>query len=150
MYLINIYRYIHHTNFVWFWHEYIITPRNLLHTTAMPTLWPSPSYKLQIETQYRRNSPLSKSPANSSMFQQWSRRCPANSRNVPQPQRRQHPPNHRPSTNFDWPWHPRPTASSSTTAVFIDDRPSEPRRVHHRRTPNSSATLRVAEGGERK
>jgi hypothetical protein len=55
-------------------------------------------------------------------FSRESRRCCAVA-NI-------HPTTNHP--NFDWPWDPRPPASSSTMAVFIDDRPSEPRRIHHR------------------
>jgi hypothetical protein len=45
---------------------------------------------------------------------------------------RQHPPNtQQPTIQTSWPWHPNLPASSSTMAVFIDDHPSEPQRIHH-------------------
>ena len=73
------------------------------------------------------SSMVPQSPPKSSIFQQWSRKFPQ-----------------RPACwtcgtmldqvrYFDWPWDHRPPASSSTMAVFIDDRPSESRRIHHRR-----------------
>jgi hypothetical protein len=72
-------------------------------------------------------------PAKSGKFQHvpaCSSNGPANSRNVP------HAGRAGPCWTmiyFDWPWDPRPPASSSTMAVFIDDRPLESQRIHHRR-----------------